>query len=51
MHFFLTHRPTVLAAQKVCLTDGAQAVCGIERRPIAALRAAVPGAAAAASLW
>lgn len=28
---------------QVCLTDGAQAVCGIERRPIAALRQAGPG--------
>mmetsp|Transcript_22023 Transcript_22023/g.48672 ORF Transcript_22023/g.48672 Transcript_22023/m.48672 type:complete len:324 (+) Transcript_22023:83-1054(+) len=28
---------------KVCLTDGAQAVCGIERKPIAALRKATPG--------
>jgi len=29
---------------KVCLTDGVQAVCGIERRPIRALREAEPGA-------
>lgn len=31
---------------KVCLTDGAQALVGIERRPIAALREAHPGAKA-----
>jgi len=28
---------------EVCLTDGAQTVCGIERRPIAALRQATSG--------
>eukprot|EP00439_Symbiodinium_sp_Y106_P056388 s1206_g7.t3 len=33
-------RPLLL---KVLLTDGIQAVCGIERRPIAALRQAIPG--------
>ncbi|CAE7824172.1 rmi1 [Symbiodinium sp. KB8] len=33
-------RPALL---KVLLTDGIQAVCGIERRPIAALRQAIPG--------
>ncbi|CAE8674555.1 unnamed protein product, partial [Polarella glacialis] len=27
----------------VCLTDGSQVVCGIERKPIAALRQARPG--------
>lgn len=37
-------RPRRQKMLKVCFTDGAQAVCGIERRPIAQLRAAVPGA-------
>lgn len=36
-------RPRRQKMLKVCFTDGAQAVCGIERRPIAQLRAAVPG--------
>eukprot|EP00435_Cladocopium_sp_Y103_P038020 s48_g10.t1 len=36
-------RPRRQKMLKICLTDGAQAVCGIERRPIAALRLAVPG--------
>ncbi|MCV6576252.1 MAG: hypothetical protein OIF58_11005, partial [Cohaesibacter sp.] len=31
------------AFAEVCLTDGAQTVCGIERRPIAALRQATSG--------
>lgn len=31
------------ALLKVCLTDGAQVVCGIERKPVAALRLAKPG--------
>mmetsp|Transcript_98746 Transcript_98746/g.205829 ORF Transcript_98746/g.205829 Transcript_98746/m.205829 type:complete len:216 (+) Transcript_98746:125-772(+) len=29
---------------KVCFTDGAQVLCGIERRPVATLRTAKPGA-------
>lgn len=36
-------RPRRQKMLKVCFTDGAQAVCGIEHRPIAQLRAAVPG--------